>query len=70
MNDKDEIMREIAWAYYQLSPENLTCDGELTTSAVNIKRSRLNAKLINLQAKLGRKVSETEAFKWELAQRS
>lgn len=56
------VMNEIRHAYSGLSPENLSCDGELSRTAVARRRSALNAKLQALFTELGRKVSEEEAY--------
>ncbi len=57
-----DIMKDIAGVYNQLSPENLCCDGELPASQVAIRRARLMTELRQLQAELGRTVTEEEAF--------
>ena len=54
------ILQAIACVYAGLSPENLSCDGELRPEAVEIKRRELNAKLEALQTALGRRVAEWE----------
>jgi len=61
---EDDIMADICCAYGGLSPENLTCDGELPRSRVRAKASRLNRWLNELQRELGRSVSEEESFDW------
>jgi len=57
-----EIMRDIRNVYNQLSPENLHCDGEISMSQARRKAAVLNRQLGALQAELGRKVSECEAY--------
>lgn len=47
-----------------LSPENLTCDGELSRSAVAAKRKQIETAWAYLERKLGRKVSESETYNW------
>lgn len=47
----------------QLSPENLTCDGELPPAAVRVKKAALQSKWADLEKKFGRKVDESEV--WE-----
>lgn len=59
------IMTDIANCYAMLSPENLTCDGELSRSAVIAKARSIRAKLAELQTELGRKVSEDQCWVWE-----
>ena len=51
--------RRIACA---LSPENLTCDGELSREAVKKKHTNLMKEWKALEAELGRKVSEDEVY--------
>lgn len=59
---EEEIMREIMVAYCGLSPENLTCDGELPRAEVNRRRGRLRRQLQDLFKELGREVTEQEAY--------
>jgi hypothetical protein len=63
------ILQAIACIYANLSPENLSCDGEIPPAAVEIKRRELNAKLSALQTALGRTVSEWEVREWERQRR-
>lgn len=58
------IMEAIIDTYNRLSPEWLTCDGELSRTQVISKRNSLNAKLNHLFRALGRPVSESAAHKW------
>jgi hypothetical protein len=46
----------------QLSPENLTCDGELSRSQVVQKKRRLDAQWATLEKTVGRKVTEDEVW--------
>ena len=57
-----EIVAEIADVYAGLSPENLSCDGELPQNAVRAKSKRLNACLAELFAELGYFVAESDAY--------
>jgi hypothetical protein len=57
-----DIMSDIRGVYSSLSPENLTCDGELSRRQVTRKRRQLNSKLKALFEELGREVSEEEAY--------
>jgi hypothetical protein len=59
---ESHIMREVSGVYSQLSPENLSADGERTPQQVARLRADLQGKLDALFAELGRKVSEAEAF--------
>jgi len=60
----DVIMKDIVNAYGDLSPENLTCDGELRGRAVATRRAAINRRLADLQTELGRRVSEDAAWAW------
>jgi len=62
--DDDAVMRDIHNAYIAMSPENLICDGELTRAQVATRRAAVNRRLADLQAELGRRVSEDEAWAW------
>jgi hypothetical protein len=57
-----EIMDDIRNVYCGLSPENLTCDGELPARDVRIKERRLERELKDLFKELGREVDEIEAY--------
>ena len=46
----------------QLSPENLSCDGELSQSEVNAKYRTLTAQWKALETEVGRKVTEDELY--------
>ena len=59
------ILQAIAATYSELSPENLTCDGELPFARVQQKRSELNRRLDALFQALGRQVDETEVYQWD-----
>jgi len=58
------ILEAIVATYSQLSPENLTCDGELPRHVVMANYSKLNARLQSLFKAYGRSVSESVAYKW------
>jgi len=49
----------------QMSPENLTCDGELSRSQVVAKSRKLAAQWTALEKAVGRKVSEDDVYAWE-----
>lgn len=57
-----EILADIQGIYGALSPENLTCDGELSRAQVRRKAANLRGQLRALEVELGRKVSEFEAI--------
>ena len=58
------ILEAIHATHMDLSPENLTCDGELPVHAVNAKRSKLNARLTHLYKAFGREVGESASCDW------
>lgn len=58
------IREDILRCYSQLSPENLTCDGELTKTQIRVKQSKLNKELKSLFKEYGRPVMEEEALGW------
>lgn len=64
------ILEAIYCTHAELSPENLTCDGELPMHAVNAKRSKLNARLTHLYKAFGREVGEAAACNWMDEKRS
>ena len=64
--DKDNtILEAILGVYSELSPENLTGDGELSRSMVRQRYAELQRKLRGLQIALGRNVDETEIYDWD-----
>jgi hypothetical protein len=69
-SDTNIIMEAIVDTYNRLSPEWLTCDGELPLSQVNARRKEYGRRLRGLFMALGRDVSETVAFDWADAKRS
>jgi hypothetical protein len=56
------VLDRIRDIYNQLSPENLTCDGELSKKAVRRRYQILKRELQTLFKVLGREVSEDEAY--------
>jgi hypothetical protein len=63
------IMEAILSVYGELSPENLTCDGEASRQHVRAKSIELNRKLKYLIAAIGQDVSESDAYSWYESQR-
>ena len=57
-----ELMKAIRDIYCQLSPENLSCDGELPMAQVRRREAALNRELRECFRELGLTVSETEAY--------
>lgn len=58
-----EILKDLLGVFCSLSPENLTCDGELPRSEVNRRSAKLNAEKRKLFAELGREVDESEVYR-------
>lgn len=48
----------------QLSPENLTCDGELSPRKVRARRASLANQWRKLEQQIGRAVPESEVWEW------
>jgi hypothetical protein len=57
------ILGDICSVYNGLSPENLHCDGEISRPQAMAKYRVLTARLNTLFRELGRKVSESEAYR-------
>jgi len=64
-----EILAKVEGIYCQLSPENLTCDGELSRSQVAARYGALRRQLAALFKALGRTVSEDEVYRQMTAHR-
>ncbi len=60
-----EIMSDFGDLCCSLSPENLSCDGEISPSAAQMRYMTLMAQWHKLENELGRKVSESEVYKYE-----
>jgi len=58
------ILEAILGIYNKLSPENLSCDGELPTSQVRSKARQLKHKLKALEEAYGLPVSEDTVYAW------
>lgn len=59
------VLLAISAIYTQLSPENLSCDGERPRQEQIRLRRDYMAKLTALFRALGRTVNETEVYEWE-----
>ena len=62
--NKDQCMPFFDALLGELSPENLTCDGELSRAQVAAKSNRLHAIWAALEEIAGRKVPESEVWTW------
>ena len=58
------ILEAIYAAHCDLTPENLSHDGELSATRINEKRATLLRQLKGLQAALGREVTEAQIDEW------
>jgi hypothetical protein len=61
---QEELMRAIDIVYCGLSPENLSCDGELSRTATMGRYRNLKRQLRTLCAEIGREVSEGECYRY------
>lgn len=59
-----ELKKQFVSLAGQLSPENLSCDGELRGRALQAKAKRLRKAWSDLEKQAGRKVSEDETYGW------
>lgn len=65
---EDQLMHDFSRLTTALSPENLSCDGELSYSKANAKKRKLMTEWRALEGKLGRTISEDEVWKWVMEQ--
>ncbi len=61
---EQQILLAISGVYSGLSPENLSCDGEIPRYHVRQRRAELESKLRYLFRALGREVDELEVIEW------
>lgn len=62
MRTEKAIIEEIASLYCALSPENLSCDGELRGSRLQTKYRGLNKRIAECIKELGREITESQAY--------
>jgi hypothetical protein len=65
-----EVMQHVLRLYVNLSPENLSCDGELPPSQVARRAANLRGQLKACFRELGRAVTEEQAYDWHAAQQT
>lgn len=69
-NKPTKISPELKEAFLDLecalSPESLTCDGELTDAQVRSRHSVLVGKWRKLESQLGRRVTDSEVAAWAI----
>lgn len=63
-NTSNELKNKFISLACQLSPENLSCDGELPTAQVRKRYSQLKREWGKLEVELGRTVTENEVWSW------
>lgn len=66
---KNTILDAILQLYCNLSPENISCDGEAPMSVVRQRSMQYNTQLKHLFNALGQNVSETEIYEWDRERR-
>lgn len=59
-DQKDQFIRLVS----ALSPENLSCDGELSYRSVREREASLRNQWTILEIEVGRSVSEDEVYDW------
>jgi hypothetical protein len=57
-----EIFEEFSRLTNELSPENISCDGECSRSQIAARRASINAQWRALETILGRKVTENDVY--------
>lgn len=62
--NENEIKQRLMKLTSDLSPENLTCDGELSQRDWRAKEKRILAEWAELETQLGRKVTQNEVWDW------
>ena len=58
---EEELMCALDQLMGELEPENLSCDGEISRTAINQRLRAIRAEWREIEKKLGRKVSQDEA---------
>jgi hypothetical protein len=66
---EDEIMEYLSGLECELSPENLTCDGELGGRQIQARKAAINACWRALERRLGRTVTEDDVYAWYMKRR-
>jgi len=61
----NKLMEQFLNLAGELSPENLTCDGELSKNAVARKYSKLMTEWHKLEKTAGQKMTEYEVYDWD-----
>ena len=64
----EKLMKDFLRLAGELSPENLTCDGELSEYATQRKHSKLMREWHKLEDVAGQKMTEYEVYDWDSKQ--
>lgn len=56
--------RQFMQLTFELSPENLTCDGELSRTQVQRKKAAIEKQWLSLERAVGRNITEDEVLAW------
>jgi hypothetical protein len=64
MKTKQELLKDLLDVECELSPENLTCDGELPQAEVKRRARRLNKERDEIIAQLGYTPSDNEIWRY------
>ena len=62
---ENRILEALLIVHSGLSPENLSCDGELSRTEINRRYSELQRQLRGLTMALGRNLDESQVYDWE-----
>lgn len=62
MRTKEQLLKDLRGVECELSPENLTCDGELPRAEVNRRARRLNKEKVEIIAHLGYTPTDEEIW--------
>jgi hypothetical protein len=63
--DEDKIMKKFLVLACRLSPENLTCDGEISRTEVRKRYAQIMREWKALEKTIGRRVTEDEVWNWK-----
>ena len=63
-DENNSLIEELLSAYISLSPENLSCDGELPQYVTNMLRKRIEKRIKGLQIAIGEDLTEDQCYQW------
>ncbi len=67
---EQNLLQDIHNIYCELSPENISCDGELSPSHIKRRYADCHKRLRALFKTLGRSISEDESWNWFIDRKS